>query len=56
MVEMEYIPNERKIVSKKVLNELDKLVLEFIGVVEKRVRYMIVSGYVAILLGRSRAT
>ena len=40
----------------KVLNELDKFVLNFIKILEKHTPYVIVSGYVAILLGRSRAT
>lgn len=38
------------------LNELDKLVLRFISLLEKHVPYVLVSGYVAILLGRSRTT
>ncbi len=40
----------------KVLNELDLFVLDFISIVEKYVDYVIISGYVSILLGRSRAT
>lgn len=40
----------------KVLNELDKFVLRFIKILEKHADYVIVSGYVSILFGRSRAT
>lgn len=38
------------------LSELDKIVLRFISLLEKHVPYVLVSGYVAILLGRSRTT
>lgn len=41
----------------KVLSDLDKLVLKFIGILDKEnLRYVIISGYVPILFGRSRAT
>ncbi len=40
----------------KEVNELDKFVLRFVKILEKHVNYVIVSGYVAILLGRDRAT
>lgn len=40
----------------KILNELDLLVLDFIRILEKHALYVIVSGYVAILLGRTRGT
>lgn len=40
----------------KILNELDLLVLEFARILEKYTDYVLISGYVAILLGRSRAT
>lgn len=40
----------------KVENELDRLVLDFVKILEKHTKYVIVSGYVAILFGRSRAT
>lgn len=42
------------IVLDRELNELDSLVLEFIKCLQSR--YVIVAGYVAILLGRSRTT
>ncbi len=47
---------ERKLKLDKPLNELDKFVLHFIKVIEKHTDYVIISGYVSILLGRSRAT
>ncbi|MBI2574361.1 hypothetical protein HYV82_00570 [Candidatus Woesearchaeota archaeon] len=40
----------------RILNELDKLVISFIKILEKHTEYVIVSGYVAILFGRSRTT
>ena len=40
----------------KVLNKLDRFVIDFIRILEKYVDYVIISGYVSILLGRSRAT
>jgi hypothetical protein len=40
----------------KVLNELDRFVLKFIDILKKHSKYVIVSGYVSILFGRSRAS
>lgn len=51
---MEYRQGE--IISKKVLNELDKFVIRFLNELEEFTSYVIVSGYVSILLGRSRAS
>lgn len=48
--------NKNKIKLDKVINELDKFVLRFVKILEKHTGYVIVSGYVAILLGRNRAT
>ncbi len=54
---MEYDAKKREIYSDKVINELDKFVINFIDILEKyKIRYVIVSGYVSIILGRSRAT
>ena len=54
---MEYNPYKREIILKgKVLNELDKFVIDFVNILEKFVGYVIVSGYVSILLGRSWAS
>mgnify|MGYP001588482365 CR=1 FL=1 len=38
------------------LNELDKFVLDFLKILEKHTDYVIISGYVSILLGRTRGT
>lgn len=40
----------------KPLTELDLFVLKFIRIIEKYTDYVIISGYVSILLGRSRGT
>ena len=40
----------------KIINDLDKFVLKFIKILEKYADYVIVSGYVSILFGRSRST
>lgn len=40
----------------KVQNELDRFVNDCIAVVKRHLRYVIVSGYVVIVLGRSRGT
>ena len=40
----------------KTLNSIDKFTISFIKILEKHMDYVIVSGYVAILLGRSRST
>jgi len=39
-----------------ILSNLDKFVLEFIKVLEQHVDYVIISGYVSIVLGRTRIT
>jgi len=41
---------------RKEINELDKFVFRFIKILEKYTNYAIVSGYVAIILGRNRGT
>ena len=53
---MEYSPDKREIILKRELSNLDKFVLDFINVLKEHSEYVIISGYVAILLGRSRAT
>ncbi len=41
----------------KELSDLDKLVIDFVGLINKsKIKYAIISGYVAIILGRSRTT
>lgn len=47
---------EKKIKLDRHLNELDKLVLKFIKILEKYTEYVVISDYVSILLGRSRTT
>lgn len=50
------ISNE-KIILDRNLSELDKLVIEFINLLEQSgINYVIVSGYVSILFGRARST
>jgi len=53
---MEYDADKREIKLGRKLSKLDELVVKFIGVIEKHADYVIMSGYVSILLGRSRAT
>jgi hypothetical protein len=54
---MDFTYSGRKItIHEKYLTLLDRFVLDFIRVLEPRTPYVIVSGYVAILFGRSRGT
>ena len=53
---MEYCAEKKEIVSNKSLNDLDRFVLDFLKIMEKYTNYVLVSGYVSILLGRSRAS
>jgi len=50
---MEYDEKKREIICNRELNDLDEFVLDFVNLLKD---YVIVSGYVSILLGRSRAT
>jgi len=50
---MEYDAEKREVVCEKELNNLDRFVLDFVDILKD---YVIVSGYVSILFGRSRAT
>lgn len=50
---MEYIPERRELKLSKKNNELDTFVLDFVELLKD---YVIVSGYVSILTGRSRST
>ena len=52
---MEFV-DSRTIKIDKELNELDKFVIEFLEITEKHAKYVVISGYVPILFGRSRAT
>ena len=54
-MEIEFKGN--KIKFNKELNELDKFVLKFVAVLERlKIKYVLISGYVAILFGRSRSS
>lgn len=53
---MEYNIEKREIISDKILNNLDRLALSFIEILKKYTDYVIISGYVSILLGRTRIT
>ncbi len=53
---MEYNKDKREIKSERKLSNLDKFVLDFVRILEKYVDYVIVSGYVSIILGRTRIT
>ena len=48
--------DKNKIFLNKPLNDLDKLVLRFVKIIEKHIDYVIISGYVSLLFGRSRST
>lgn len=43
-------------IDRKVVTALDRFVVSVTGIVERYTRYVIVSGYVAILFGRARGT
>lgn len=53
---MKYDKIKREIQLNRILNDLDKFAIEFTRILEKYVEYVIISGYVSILLGRTRAT
>jgi len=53
---MEYDITKREIKLDREINNLDELVIKFKKILERHVDYVIISGYVSILLGRSRAT
>ncbi len=53
---MEYNLKNREITLHRIPSELDELVLRFTSIIERYVKYTIISGYISILLGRARAT
>ena len=54
---MEFEFDSKNLKFDKVLSELDKLVLDFVSLLTlSKIKYVLVSGYVAILLGRTRTT
>jgi len=50
------VKNKTITMNGKVVNNLDRFVLDLVKILEKYTDYVIVSGYVAIFFGRSRAT
>ena len=54
-MEFKYTKNEISI-KDKTISALDSLVIEFTSILNKYAKYVIVSGYVAILFGRSRTS
>jgi len=54
---MDYKLKDNKLEFHRELSELDELVLNFVSILDKTgIKYVIISGYVAILFGRSRTT
>ncbi len=53
---MEYNSDKKELKIDRELNNLDKFVYNFVSLLEKHIGYVIVSGYVSIITGRSRAT
>ena len=53
---MIYNPEKREIILNRKLNNLDRFVLDFVRILEKYVDYVLISGYVSIVLGRTRIT
>lgn len=53
---MDYNPEKKEIITDREIGELDKFAIEFLQILEKYADYVIISGYVSILLGRTRAT
>jgi len=53
---MEYDVNKRIIKLNRKINQLDRFALDFTKIVAKHTDYIIISGYISILLGRARAT
>jgi len=54
---MDFVYNDDFIeIKDKKLSKLDKFVFDFIKLIKKEVKYVIISGYVAILFGRNRSS
>lgn len=53
---MKYNLYKKEIILNRELNNLDRFVLDFVRILEKHVDYVIISGYVSIILGRTRIT
>ncbi len=48
--------NENTIKLNKEINDLDRFVLDFVNILKKYTDYIIISGFISILFGRSRGT
>ena len=53
---MEIEFKEKEIQLKRDITDLDKFVFETVKIIEKHTKYVIISGYIAILFGRTRGT
>jgi len=53
---MEYNAERMEIITDREIGELDRFAIKFLQVLEKYAEYVVISGYVSILLGRTRAT
>ncbi len=53
---MEYNKEKNEIILNKELNNLDLFALKFLNIVSSYVDYVVIAGYVSILLGRTRTT
>lgn len=53
---MEYLPEKKQITLNRELSDLDIFALDFLKILEKYAEYVIISGYISIVLGRTRAT
>ena len=54
---MEFVFSGRRIMFSKELSDIDRFVIDFVEILNKcRIKYVIVSGYLAILFGRPRIT
>lgn len=47
---------DRNIIIQRIPSELDKFAVKFLSILEKYAEYAVISGYVSILLGRTRST
>ncbi len=50
------VVDEKTIILERELSELDEIVLHFVHILERHISYVLISGYVAILFGRTRTT
>jgi hypothetical protein len=53
---MDYDVEKREIVIDRELSNLDKFAVDFCNIVSRHVPYVIIAGYISILLGRTRTT